>query len=107
MRKAGKAAKPAVYSVTGARSSLSDDVRGRQRKYALAMGIRTLCFILCVVTPAPMRWVFFVGALILPYFAVVVANGGRENGRPAPDAVVLPSRIELTAQRQENFSRES
>src|SRR5262245_53176672 len=72
--------KPAVYSVTGARSSLSDDVKSRQRRYAAAMSIRTLCFVLCVFTPSPLKWIFFTGALVLPYFAVVMANAGREGG---------------------------
>ena len=107
MRKRGKAAKAEVYSVTGARTSLTHDVNGRQKKYALTMGIRTLCFVLCVLTPSPLKWVFFTGALFLPYFAVVIANAGRENGGPAPEPVVLPSRIQLQAARQENFSQES
>jgi hypothetical protein len=102
-----KAAKPGVYAVTGVRSSLTDDVNGRQRRYALAMSIRTVCFLLCVVTPGPLRWAFFVGALVLPYVAVVIANGGRENGGPGPKPVDLPTRIELLPVRPENLPRES
>ena len=48
------------------------------RRYAIAMGIRTLCFVLCVVTPSPWRWGFAIGAVVLPYFAVIIANAGRE-----------------------------
>lgn len=107
MGKTGKATKPAVYTVTGARSSLTDDVKGRQRRYAVAMSIRTVCFLLCVITPGPLKWAFFVAALFLPYIAVVIANGGRENGGPAPEPVVLPTRLELMAARREDFSRES
>ena len=110
MRKPGgtsRSAKSTVYAVTGARSSLTDDVKGRQRRYALAMTIRTICFLLCVVTPSPIRWGFFVAALVLPYIAVVIANGGRENGGPGPIPMDLPHRIELLPVRQENLSRES
>ena len=42
------------------------------------MMIRTACFILTVVLPSPFRWVALAGAVGLPYFAVVIANAGRE-----------------------------
>jgi hypothetical protein len=45
------------------------------------MMIRTVCFILAVVLPSPYRWVALVGAVTLPYIAVVVANAGRETIR--------------------------
>lgn len=51
---------------------------GRMKKYALSMAIRTLCFIGAVITPSPYRWFLVAGAVVLPYFAVVVANAGRE-----------------------------
>jgi hypothetical protein len=39
------------------------------------MGIRTLCFIGAVVVgPGVLRWVLVVGAFVLPYVAVVMAN---------------------------------
>ena len=107
LSKAGRSAKPAVYAVTAARPSLSDDVKKRHRTYAYTMGLRTGCFILCVVTSGALQWAFFVGALVLPYFAVVVANAGRESGGPAVAPVVLPSRHDLVRVRQEDFSRES
>jgi hypothetical protein len=69
---------PPVYAITGARKSLRDDIRDRQRRYAISMSIRTICFGLAIVTHGPLRWLFFLGALVLPYFAVVMANSGRE-----------------------------
>jgi hypothetical protein len=101
-----KKTEPAVFAVTAARSSLTDDVKKRQRKYVIAMTVRTTCFLLCVVTPGPLKWVFFVGALILPYLAVVAANAGRESGGPAVSQVVLPTRLELTAAKHERSSRQ-
>ena len=71
-----------VHVVTQARRSLSDDIAYRQRRYLLMMGIRAACFVIAVVlfinhfgwlTAIPA-----VGAIFIPYFAVVFANGGRE-----------------------------
>lgn len=47
-------------------------------RYALAMGIRTACFILIFVLHGPWMWVAAGGALLLPYVAVLIANAGRE-----------------------------
>ena len=71
-----------VHVVTQARRSLSDDIAYRQRRYLLMMGIRSVCFVIAVVlfinhfgwlTAIPA-----VAAVVIPYFAVVLANGGRE-----------------------------
>ena len=87
--------KPAVFAVTAARPSLTADIRGREKRYALAMGIRTLCFIATVATHGVLRWVMFTLALVLPYFAVVMANAGRESQNAGLAPVVLPLRTEL------------
>jgi hypothetical protein len=91
-----------VYRVSGVRESRTEDVRGRQRRYAISMGIRTLCFVGCVLTHGLLRVVLFVAALLLPYVAVVVANGGRSRTTDAPVAVVLPSRTQLPPLRPEH-----
>lgn len=53
------------------------------------MTIRTVCFVLTVVSIGHwFMWVFLVGALVLPYIAVVMANTGAapETGGPeSPD----------------------
>jgi hypothetical protein len=76
--------RPSVHVVTQARRSLSDDIAYRQRRYLLMMGIRAVCFVIAVLlflhhfgwlTAIPA-----VGAIFIPYFAVVFANGGREPG---------------------------
>lgn len=86
---------PEVYRVTGARPSRSADVAVRYKKYALTMGIRTICFVGAILTTGAMRWSLFAAALLLPYFAVVFANGGREPSRDDQLPVVLPSRTQL------------
>jgi hypothetical protein len=68
--------------VTEARPSLSDDIAYRQRRYLIMMGIRALCFIAAVILFANhagwLTAIPVVGAITIPYFAVVFANGGRE-----------------------------
>jgi len=68
--------------VTEARPGLSEDIRFRERRYLIMMGIRTLCFIAAVLMFVNhLGWLTAipaVGALVIPYFAVVFANGGRE-----------------------------
>jgi Protein of unknown function (DUF3099) len=81
------AAPPAVHGITSARSSQSEDATARTYKYLISMGIRTVCFVLVVVVPSPWRWFFAVGAVVLPYIAVVVANVGGGPRSPGPQAV--------------------
>ena len=67
-----------IQSITSAQSGLTADQSARQRRYFISMMIRTACFILTVVLPSPFRWIALVGALTLPYIAVIAANAGRE-----------------------------
>lgn len=43
-------------------------------KYAITMGIRLVCVLLCFVVPGWWMLIPAVGAVVLPYIAVVVAN---------------------------------
>lgn len=65
-------------SITSAGESLTKDQTGRARRYFISMMIRTLCFVLTVILPSPIRWFTLAGAVFLPYVAVVIANAGRE-----------------------------
>jgi hypothetical protein len=71
-----------VHLVTQARRSLSDDISYRQRRYLLMMGIRALCFAIALILYTNhFGWLAAIpamGAILIPYFAVVFANGGRE-----------------------------
>jgi hypothetical protein len=63
--------------ITTASRPRSEDIRGREKRYIVSMGIRTLCFILAVVFMGHwVMWLFLVGAVFLPYVAVVMANAG-------------------------------
>lgn len=66
------------HSISNVGYSLSIDQTARQRRYFISMMIRTFCFILAVVLPSPWRWVALIGAVTLPYIAVIAANAGRE-----------------------------
>jgi Flp pilus assembly protein TadB len=66
------------HSISNVGESLSKDQSARQRRYFISMMIRTFCFILAVVLPSPWRWIALVGAVTLPYIAVIAANAGRE-----------------------------
>lgn len=67
-----------IYQITGARPGVRDDVNSRTRRYLISMGIRTVCFLLAVVTDGWLRWVMIAAAVVLPYLSVVFANSGRE-----------------------------
>lgn len=67
-----------VFDITSAQNALTRDQAGRQKRYFISMMIRTACFILTVILPNPWRWIALAGAVTLPYFAVVIANAGRE-----------------------------
>jgi hypothetical protein len=75
-----------VKSSSGAQSATSlppaprDEVSSRMTKYFIMMSVRVACFVLMVVvTPYGWyTWVFALGAVVLPYIAVVVANVGSD-----------------------------
>jgi hypothetical protein len=73
---------PDVYRITSAAGAHSADMQQRAVRYLLSMGVRTLCVILVILVPGPLRWVFAVGAIVLPYIAVVAANAAGERREP-------------------------
>ena len=95
-------AKPDAVRITTARSSAADDMRSRQRRYAISMTIRLVCFVAAVaVGPGALRWVLVGAAVFLPLFAVVMANANDQRD----DGFSLPSNAgahELTAHDDED-----
>ena len=80
-------AKSDAVRITTARSSAAEDMRSRQRRYAVSMTIRLVCFVAAVaVGPGALRWVLVAGAVFLPLFAVVMANANdqRDDGFSLP-----------------------
>lgn len=66
-------------AITSLPPSPDDERRGRMIRYALAMLIRLVCVIVAFVVPFGW-WTILpaVGAVVLPYIAVVLANVGQE-----------------------------
>jgi predicted tellurium resistance membrane protein TerC len=65
-------AKP--QSVTSLPASPTDERRVRMIKYSVAMGIRMLCIIAMLFVQGWWLILCVAGAILLPYFAVIVAN---------------------------------
>lgn len=69
------APEPEVYSITGAASKHSESVDQRARQYAFRMFLRIVCIVAACLVDGWLRWGFVALAGILPWAAVVVANG--------------------------------
>lgn len=82
----------ATVQITNARTSRSEDIRGRQNRYLASMAVRTACFLLAVATDGWLRWLLVVAAFVLPYIAVVVANAGAASDPGGPESFVDDSR---------------
>ena len=90
-------AKSDAVRITTARSSAAEDMRTRQRRYAISMTIRTVCFLAAVfVGDGVLRWILVAAAVFLPFLAVVIANAEnqRNDGFALPGS---PFAQELTA----------
>ncbi len=82
MKPATGGRRKSAYLVTEAQPPLSADIASRQRRYLIMMGIRVACFAATIALFAEgagwLAAIPAVGAIAIPYFAVVIANGGRE-----------------------------
>jgi Protein of unknown function (DUF3099) len=84
-----------VALVTDAQRPMSEDIAFRERRYLLMMGIRVACFIVAVLLfVAHEHWfaaIPAIGAIVIPYFAVVFANGGREPSKTQGFSIYDPN----------------
>jgi len=79
-------------TITDLPASPGEDTRARTRQYVVMMGIRVICMIVAIVfaVVAPGWWLVIpiLGAVFLPFVAVVVANAPRASRsrivRPGP-----------------------
>lgn len=88
--------KPQTSAITSLPTSPDDERRARMVKYAIAMGVRMICIGACFVTPGWWMLIPALGAIVLPYFAVIAANTvvttqGNQVERPG---ALLPYRAE-------------
>ncbi|MFE0805078.1 DUF3099 domain-containing protein [Streptomyces sp. NPDC058812] len=91
MRKQSAGGSTEVFRITGARTGLQEDVRGRQRRYIISMSVRTVSVVLAACLWNVERHVAIVALVlgaVLPYISVVIANAGRENAPSLPSTFV-------------------
>ncbi|WP_343036784.1 DUF3099 domain-containing protein [Flexivirga aerilata] len=78
-----------IQSATNLPLPAKHDQDVRMRNYAIAMGIRTLAFVLAFVLDGWIRWVLVAMAALLPEIAVIGANAANQKrkvvrGRQTP-----------------------
>lgn len=85
----------AAQSITSAPEPLGADQARRARRYLVQMGVRVLCFLLAALlwqhVPLWVSLTLIVGAVVLPYTAVLFANAGRERQAVGPVPVLPPT----------------
>ncbi|MHB1876795.1 MAG: DUF3099 domain-containing protein [Streptosporangiaceae bacterium] len=92
-----------AHLVTEARQSRSAEINQRERRYLVMMGIRVLCFVVSILMFVNhlglLALIPAAGAILLPYFAVVVANARQVSGSGGfrPYQPRLPERYDPTA----------
>ena len=96
-------------SVTSIGMSPEDERRKRMLKYTAAMIIRVICIVLAMVIQGWLMWVFFLAAIFLPYFAVVLANvpgqssdGGSLTKAVAPTLIISADAFSKPAEPKSN-----
>jgi hypothetical protein len=84
-----------VYLVTSARTSHSQEMSGRLRRYLISMSVRVVCLALAIfVFNGWLRLIGIAAAVILPWVAVVLANAGPVDDGDQPEFIV-PSHVEI------------
>ncbi len=63
-----------AQSITALAVSPEVERKKRMIRYLIAMSIRVVCIIAALFLQGWLMWVAFAGAILLPYFAVVLAN---------------------------------
>jgi hypothetical protein len=82
-----------VYGITTAEQSHSDDVSRRQKQYILTMLVRVVSIIVVVAVPGiswPIKILLCLVATIIPYIAVVRANGGPMPEKDPTNLLISP-----------------
>ena len=79
----------AVPRITAAPNPHTDEMHARMVKYSVSMGIRVVCLFLLFFVHGWLLWVVVAGAVVLPYFAVIIANRGSDTrNMTASDAML-------------------
>ncbi|MFC8349660.1 DUF3099 domain-containing protein [Streptomyces sp. NPDC057280] len=81
-------------SITRARTGLSQDLRGRQRRYVTAMLVRSACVVVMALTWnrwPPVAFCALAGGVVIPYVAVVAAQAGWRQQRGVRPELARPA----------------
>jgi len=73
-------------AITGLPVSPSDDQRRRFVMYTVTMSIRVACVLACLFVTGWWQLLCLLGAVVLPYIAVVLANVSRAQVRDEPES---------------------
>jgi len=82
-----------VYGITTAEQSHTDDVSRRQKQYILTMLVRVVSIVVVVAVPGiswQIKIVLCLVATIIPYIAVVRANGGPMPEKDPTNLLISP-----------------
>lgn len=81
-------------TITTLPRSPEDEQHSRMIKYSIMMGIRIVCIGLCLVVPGWWLLVCVLGAVFLPYVAVLIANAADTRGSRVESPENEPRMIE-------------
>jgi purine-cytosine permease-like protein len=82
------------HTVTSLQNAPELERRSRMIKYTVAMGIRLACIGACFLVSGWWLLIPALGAIILPYFAVVLANSATKEGEKS--APLRPGTVSVT-----------
>jgi len=85
-----------IQSVTTLTNSPEAERNSRMIKYSIAMGIRLACIGACFLVSGWWLLIPALGAVLLPYFAVIVANSVTSG--PAKAAPLRPGTVSVPSQ---------
>ncbi len=68
------AQRDSVYNVSSVGINPEYERKRRMIRYTVAMTIRVVCLVLGMFVQGWLMWVCFIGAILLPYIAVILAN---------------------------------
>jgi hypothetical protein len=83
--------KSTAHTITSLPPSPEQERRKRMIEYSIMMGIRVLCVLACIWVRGWWLLIPALGAIFLPYFAVVVANAAQTG---SSDTVERPGSLE-------------
>jgi hypothetical protein len=85
-----------VHTVTTMNRSPEAERNSRMIKYSVAMGIRLACIGACFLVSGWWLLIPALGAVLLPYFAVIVANS--VTSKPSTASPLRPGTVSVSTQ---------